>query len=194
MATDPELEVLMHESSQLHESIERLSNRVLGLFGVVLPGTLALFGLLAGASDRAPDPAVASVALVSVVAIVAVYAVSIWGEVLTYIEYKYAVLYPDMYLKGGRDKANMLQEMARSPNRLASRASALFVGLFLFVTLGMAMLGIHASEASWKPFFYSAAILLLIPPAITSFSVHRRVRDLYADFSPGGKWGFGGEE
>lgn len=194
MATDPELEVLMHESSQLHDSIERLSGRVLGLFGVVLPATLALFGLLAGASDRAPDPAVASVALVGVVAIVAVYAASIWGEVLTYIEYKYAVLYPDLYLKAGRDKANMLQEMARRPNRLTFVASALFVGLFLVVTLGMAMLGIHSSEAPGKPLFYAAAILLLVPPGVTGFLFLRRVLILYADFSPGGKWKFGGEE
>jgi membrane protein YdbS with pleckstrin-like domain len=193
MATDPELEVLMHESSQLHESIERLSGRVLGLFGVVLPGTLALFGLLAGASDQAPDPAVASVALVGVVAIVIVYATSIWGEVLTYIEYKYSVLYPDLYLKAGRDKANLLQEMARRPSRLTSTATALLILLFFVVTVGMAMLGIHSSEVTQKPIYFAAAIGLMVPPGITSFLLLRRVKALYANFSPRGKWKFGGE-
>jgi hypothetical protein len=194
MAIDPELEVLMHESSQLHQSIERISGRVLGLFGVVLPGTIALFGLLVSASDRVPDPAVASVALVGVVALVTVYAASLWGELLTYIEYKYAVLYPALYLKAGRDQANLLQEMARRPNPLTFVASAIFIVLFFGVTLGMATLGIYSSEEPGKLPYFAVAILLLIPPGVTSFMVLRRVRVLYADFSPGGKWKFRGRE
>ena len=80
MADDPELDVLLHESTQLHQSIEWLSGRILGLFGVVLPGAVVLFGFLARDSPEEASSPIASVALVGVVALVVVYAGSLCRE------------------------------------------------------------------------------------------------------------------
>ena len=85
----------------------------------------------------------------------------------------------------------MLQEMAWRPSPLTSVATALFILLFFVITLGMAALGIHSSEEPGKRLFFAAAIVLMMPPVVTSFMVLRRVRVLYADFSPKGKLGRG---
>ncbi len=174
MADDPELQVLLHESTQLHQSIERISGRILGLLGVALPGALALFGYLAGSKGSS---AIASVAFAGVVALVTAYACSLWTELLTYIEYKYGVLYPALYSKAGREAQNMMHFLAQRPSLVPAM---IFMFLIFALTFGLACWGIR-SETSIL--IWLAVLGLLICPLLSIIIVIRRVLALYKTFA-----------
>ena len=165
MADDPELDVLLHESTQLHQSIERLSGRILGLFGVVLPGAVVLFGFLARDSPEEASSPIASVALVGVVALVVVYAGSLWAELLTYIEYKYDVLYPALYSRAGRNAENMMHYLSRRP---ALAPAATFVTLIFVLTFGLAAYGVYSTPGNWSNAWFAAVAALFVFPLVST--------------------------
>jgi hypothetical protein len=85
----PELKAILHESDQVHQSMQRLYNAIYAGVGAVLPGTLAVF-LFIGKELRDPLKLdVVAFAFLAVYCLGSIWLHSLWSELFAFVRYKY---------------------------------------------------------------------------------------------------------
>ena len=120
------LEVLMHESQQVHDTLGRTLAVANALFGAVLPVAVGFLLYTAGKEDTALPLDVLAVGLAAVVSLTAIFNAGLWVEISRYVHYKYVKLYPELYKLAGLDGENFGQYLARQQQRYPSLATAIF--------------------------------------------------------------------
>lgn len=127
------LEVLLHESQQVHDTLSRTLSVANALFGAVLPVAVGFLLYTAGKEDTALPLDVLAAGLAAVVSLTAIFNAGLWVEISRYIHYKYVKLYPELYKLAGLDGENFGQYLARQQQRYPSLATAIFhVVIFSF--------------------------------------------------------------
>lgn len=136
MADNPKLEALLHESTQVHEGIQRLYAAVYTGFGAVMPAAIGVFLLVTSKapSDVRDGPTVGLIFLAAY-SLGSLWLGSLWMELLAFLRYRYVVLYPLIYAASGQHGRSSLLEYV-SPRPLRSWLPSL---LFQLGGLGFAI-------------------------------------------------------
>lgn len=163
------LEVLLHESQQVHDTLARTLTAANALFGAVLPVAVGFLLYTAGTNDTAVPLNVLAVALAAVVALASIFNAGLWVEISRYTHYKYTKIYPDLYRLAGIGGENFGQFLARQHQRRPSLATALFhATMFSFsgviVWGGLMYDGDHSRQ---DPVLLALCLLFVAAVAIT---------------------------
>lgn len=177
------LEVLLHESAQVHDTVARTLTVANTLFGAVLPVAVGFLLYKAGEKDKAIPLDVLAVALAAVVSLTAIFNAGLWVEISRYLHYKYVKLYPEIYKLAGLRGENFGQYLAREQQRYPSLATALFhftmFALSAAIVVGGFSLGAHSER---RPILLILCGLLTVAVALTYIwalpEVFRNVRSM----------------
>jgi hypothetical protein len=107
-------QLLLHESAQMHDNIQRNLNEMYKLAGFAFPVLTGAFALaIEGKIVKAPDPALLY-ALFSILASLLVVSFNtIWMQLVTFTRYKYAEILTRLYALTAREGDNYGQYTAR---------------------------------------------------------------------------------
>lgn len=177
------LEVLMHESQQVHDTLSRTLAVANALFGAVLPVAVGFLLYTAGKEDTALPLDVLAVGLAAVVSLTAIFNAGLWVEISRYVHYKYAKLYPELYKLAGLDGENFGQYLARQQQRYPSLATAIFHFIMFSFSVVIVAGGLRKGAGSGRePVLFGLCGLFVVAIVLTYVwaipEVVRNVRDL----------------
>jgi hypothetical protein len=162
------LEVLLHESEQVHDTLARTLTIANTLFGAVLPVGVGFLLYTAGEKDKSIPLDVLAVALALVVSLAAVFNAGLWVEISRYIHYKYVKIYPELYKLASLRGENFGQYLAREQRRYPSLATVLF-HLTMFAFSAAAVWGglLYGANSGRRPFLLGLCGFLSLVVAAT---------------------------
>lgn len=109
-----QVDVLLHESTQLHDNIERCLREMNTLFTFAFPAVTAAFSLTVGDKLLAVDDPGTLYSLFAVLSsVIAIVFNNVWMQLLGFTRYKYAEVLPRLYRLTGRDGDNFGQYVSR---------------------------------------------------------------------------------
>ena len=162
------LEILLHESQQVHDTLARTLTVANALFGAVLPVAGGFLLYKAGEKDKAMPLDVLAVALAAVVSLTAIFNAGLWVEMSRYIHYKYVKIYPELYKLAGLSGENFGQYLAREQQRYPSLATALFHFTMFSFSAVLVLGGLHCGiAAERRPILLGLCALFIVAIALT---------------------------
>ena len=132
MPSEQRLQALLHESANVHDSIQRLYTAIYAGFGAVLPALIGVFLVVANHDGGATldTPAVALIFLGSY-SLGSLWLQILWLELFEYVEYRYTVLYPLLYKASGQENRVSFLEFSLPRHPVA------WIPTFLFQVTGL---------------------------------------------------------
>jgi hypothetical protein len=171
------LEVLLRESSEIHESIGRTVATTHTLFGAVLPlaGGVLLFTVSSG-SQSLPLDFIAS-AFGTVICLAIIYNAGLWVEVSRYFRYKYLVIQPRMYqLVGENHRQSFGEFLAQDHIEKPLWHTPLFHALVALFSLAVTIGGIVREWTGRTPLLLTVVAVLVGAAVVASVGAFRRIK------------------
>jgi len=159
--SEPELErrfqSIVSELSWVENGIQRAQSSIYTSFGLVLPGTLTVFGWILS-NNTGENPALILLILISATIM---WTCSLWMELLRYYRYKYVRLMPEFYEVSSRStKKNMMVFEAGQSKR--SWLPALLLNLSVFIFLIGILVASSAQSRLTGVFYWIGAVFIII--------------------------------
>ena len=159
--SEPELErrfqSIVSELSWVENGIQRAQSSIYTSFGLVLPGTLTVFGWILS-KNTGENPALILLILISATIM---WTCSLWMELLRYYRYKYVRLMPEFYEVSSRStKKNMMVFEAGQSKR--SWLPALLLNLSVFIFLIGILVASSAQSRLTGAFYWIGAVFIII--------------------------------
>lgn len=189
--TDPDLllKALLHESDHVQGAIARMNSTIHTLFGLTLPGVLAL-ALYSASNESTHLPIdVLGIAISGIVTIALLYSNGLWIELFKYAHYKYAVLHPRISeVVGCREEPNFAQHLARTTESITWLPTIVFqlMTLTLVGTFSIAIIFTEAPPERKAWLIAGSASLTLVASASGLLTAYlgRRITDQIGRSSP----------
>lgn len=165
------IQLLIHESEQIHETIGRALNTANALYGLVLPGAFGVVVFTASSTDVHLPISLIAVAFAGIVAATLIYNAGLWVEISRYLKYKYLVLYPELHRAGHIEReANFGVFLAREHRARGAGATLAFHAVAHGITLILTAAGIWSDRSRWYviPLTVVAGIVLAAAAFVTA--------------------------
>lgn len=173
-----QLQVLMHESAQVQETIGRGLTTANALYGLVMPIAFTVLAFKAGDNELWFSPGLLCAVFVGVVCTTLIYNAGLWVEISRYLRFKYTILYPQIHQLGGiPPRENMGQFLAKQHRTHGAGATLAFHTAALLITLGVGALGLHIDwHSQWRNYVLVFEVVLLSLALWTSDRSMREVK------------------
>ena len=180
--TELRIQVLLHQSTQLQNTIDGLLATTLRIVGWVVPAVVGVLTLIVANVDAAVPSDVAALALTGVFVAAVMYSNAIWGDLLSYIEYQFCTLHAELNtLSGAAPDAHMFAFVA-DRYHVAIWLPKLLFAVVVFALIGYLSLGLIDA----RPALGIAIAGLLASALISSIVVLHRTTNLVRSFRRGG--------
>ena len=141
-----QLDLLTHESAQLHDNIQRCLSDMNKLFGLAFPAVTGAFALLLEGKLATNTDTGTLLSLFAVLSSgIAIIFNNVWMQLVGFTRYKYAEVLPRLYKLTGRDGDNFGQYVARG-GLARAMAGAIVIQAVLLPVAGT------ASYKVWRQF------------------------------------------